>query len=173
MTSQLDDQKLMTSNRSITDRNTLNLERYVPALVTFLANKLSSGASACYRKHFGVGVVEWRLLAMLAVEANITANRICEVVGLDKAAVSRSLKQLEDAGYVAFSKDESDGRRTLVALTPSGKSLHDRIIKVALKREQLLLGDITDEELNLLVNLLLKMNERVRLVNAYDPQKES
>lgn len=162
----------MITNRSITARNTLNLERYVPALVTFLANKLSSGASACYRKHFGVGVVEWRLVALLAVESNITANRICQAIGLDKGAVSRSLKQLEEAGYVAFSKDESDGRRMLITLTPSGKCLHDRIIKVALKREELLLGDFSDAELDTLVDLLLRMNERVGLVNAYDPKNE-
>ncbi|GGO76437.1 transcriptional regulator [Marinobacterium nitratireducens] len=162
----------MNTSRSIsTDRNSLDLERYVPALVTSLANKLSSGASACYRKHFGVGVVEWRLLAMLAVETNITANRICQVIGLDKAAVSRSLKQLEESGHVLFSKDLEDGRRVLVALTPEGKCLHDRILKVALQRERLLLGDFTDEECDALVNLLLRMNARVGLVNSYDPER--
>ena len=87
----------------------LDLKVYVPALVTFLANKLSSGASNCYRKHFNIGVVEWRILALLRVERSITANRICQVIGLDKAAVSRALKSLHKRELVLFAKDEQDG----------------------------------------------------------------
>ena len=58
----------------------LNLSRYVPGLVTFLANKLATGASQCYRKHFGIGVVEWQMLSMLAVESGITANCRCGAI---------------------------------------------------------------------------------------------
>lgn len=159
----------MTTDTSLSERNQLDLERYVPALVTFLANKLSSGASACYRKHFDIGVVEWRLLALLKVETNITANRICQVIGLDKAAVSRALKILKERNCVSFVKDVNDGRSTLITLTPSGEDLHDQILKVALKREELLLGDLSKSELDSLINLLQKVNARVGLVNAYDP----
>ncbi|MEH6367507.1 MAG: MarR family winged helix-turn-helix transcriptional regulator, partial [Pseudomonas marincola] len=95
----------------------LNLERYVPALLTFLTNNMSSGASACYRKHFGIGIVEWRVLAMLAVEDHISANRIVQVIGLDKGAVSRSLQMLEREGFVSTEVDSKDARRHTVTLT--------------------------------------------------------
>lgn len=58
------------------EKNRLNLQRYVPALVNALSNKLSSGASKCYRKNFSVGIIEWCVMAMLKVESDITANRI-------------------------------------------------------------------------------------------------
>ncbi len=35
---------------------TLDLERYVPAFVTFIANKLSRSATAFYQRRFGVNV---------------------------------------------------------------------------------------------------------------------
>lgn len=63
----------------------LDLERYVLALLVFLANKLTSGASTLLRRHFGVGTTEWRIMALLAIEPWITANRICKVIGFDKA----------------------------------------------------------------------------------------
>lgn len=107
----------------------LNLSRYVPGLLTFLSNKLATGASHCYRKHFGIGVVEWRVLSMLAVENHITANRICQVIGLDKSAVSRSLQSLEAAGYVSGQVDTVDARRYTVSLTDNGQALHDRVLK--------------------------------------------
>ncbi|UTW12224.1 MarR family winged helix-turn-helix transcriptional regulator [Marinobacterium rhizophilum] len=149
----------------------LDLDRYVPALLTFLSNKLSSGASACYRKHFGVGVVEWRVLALLAVENGITANRICQVIGLDKSAVSRALRLLEDAGHVKTEADPADARRVIVHLTSQGRTLHNRILRVARAREQRLLDDFTADEVDTLVDLLQRMNSRVQLVNSYDPSK--
>ena len=79
--------------------NALDLENYVPAFLTWIANKLSSSASLIYRRRFGVGIVEWRIMALLAVEPWITAGRICEVIGLDKAGVSRSVRFLLDKGF--------------------------------------------------------------------------
>src|SRR5258708_10049605 len=63
---------------------TLDLERYVPAFVTFIANKLSRSATAFYQRRFGVNVTEWRMMSLLAIEPGITASRICYVIGFDK-----------------------------------------------------------------------------------------
>jgi DNA-binding MarR family transcriptional regulator len=151
----------------------LNLSRYVPGLLTFLANKLATGASYRYRKHFGIGVVEWRMLSMLAVENHITAGRITQVIGLDKSAVSRSLQSLEKAGYVSSEVDTIDARRYTVSLTESGHKLHDRVLKVALERERRLLSGLTPEERDALVNLLGRLHSNVDNVNEYDPGKDA
>ncbi|MBB2493546.1 MarR family winged helix-turn-helix transcriptional regulator [Aquipseudomonas ullengensis] len=147
----------------------LNLSRYIPALINLLANKLATGASLCYRKHFGIGVVEWRLLAMLKVENNITANRMSQAIGLDKSAVSRSLQLLEKAGYVSSQVDSQDARRNTVSLSAEGLALHDRVLKVALERERRLLGDLNPEEVDTLINLLGRLQTQVTHVNEFDP----
>ena len=148
----------------------LNLTRYVPALLNFLSNKLSAGASHCYRKHFGIGVVEWRMLSMLAVENDTTANRICQTIGLDKSAVSRSLQSLEAAGHIRSQVDSTDARRYTVSLTDSGKALHERVLKVALERERRLLSGLSASEVDTLVELLGRLHSQVTHVNEYDPQ---
>lgn len=147
----------------------LNLARYVPGLLTFLANKLATGASQCYRKHFGIGVVEWRMLSMLAVENGITANRICQVIGLDKSAVSRSLQALEASGYVGSRVDPGDARRNTVSLTEAGRALHDRVLLVALERERRLLSGLSSEEVDTLIELLGRLHGQVTHVNEYEP----
>ncbi len=151
------------------DSSQLDLNRYVPGLVTFLSNKLSSGASACYRKHYGIGVVEWRMLSMLAVENGISGNRICQVIGLDKGAVSRALHTLETAGYVRSEVDARDARRATVSLTAAGRELHDRVFDTAMERERRLLSDLSPQEVNTLVDLLTRLNAQVENVNAFDP----
>ncbi|NIE72920.1 winged helix-turn-helix transcriptional regulator [Pantoea sp. Ap-967] len=147
----------------------LDLNRYVPGLLTFLANKLATGASYCYRKRFGIGVVEWRMLSMLAVEDHITANRISQVIGLDKSAISRSLQALETGGYVSSQVDKSDARRYAVSLTTAGKQLHEKVLKVALERERRLLSDLSPAEIDLLINLLGRLHSKVSYTNDYDP----
>lgn len=147
----------------------LDLDRYVPGLVTFIANKLSAGASLCYRENFGIGIVEWRVLSMLAVEDRIPAQRICQVVGLDKSVVSRSLALLEKEGLVRADTDSRDARRTVVSLTVAGHAMHDRVFVVATAREKLLLDSFSEEDKNTLIRLLNVMHGQIDKVNAYQP----
>src|SRR3954453_1010350 len=91
-------------------RETLDLDRYVPALITFIANKLSRSATVLYQKRFAVNVTEWRILALLAIEPDISAARIFQVIGFDKGPVSRTLATMEQRGLVAIKADREDGR---------------------------------------------------------------
>jgi len=72
----------------------LDLDQYVPGLLLWLSNKVSSSASAIYHEKFGIGVTEWRVLAYFKIYPWSTASRACELMGLDKGAVSRSIGTL-------------------------------------------------------------------------------
>ena len=154
------------SDQPVPDGGTvLDLTSYVPALLTFVSNKLTRSGSALYRRHFGVGITEWRILAMLAVEPSIPATRICQVIGFDKGPVSRSLAFMEGRGLVTIRPDEADTRRRLATLTPAGRALHDRIIVVALERERRLLSCLTAEQRSTLVEVLNLLHDNLADVN--------
>jgi DNA-binding MarR family transcriptional regulator len=119
---------------------TLDLQRYVPAFVTFIANKLSRSATAFYQKRFGVNVTEWRIMSLLAIEPGITASRICHVIGFDKGPVSRTLALMQKRGLVAIKTGPLDGRSHSISLTPKGRQTHDAVIVAALERERRLLA---------------------------------
>src|SRR3954453_18522185 len=99
-----------TANRDAKVEQVLDLDRYVPALGTFIANKLSRSATVLYQKRFGVNVTEWRILSLLAIEPAISAARICHVIGFDKGPVSRTLAVMEEHGLVTIKPDAHDGR---------------------------------------------------------------
>ena len=103
-----------------TSAHALNLDHYVPAYLTYLAGKISSSASATYRPRFGVGITDWRIMALLASEPWISAGRLCDVIGLDKAAVSRSVRGMKLIGIVDFQWADEDQHRQLIALTRKG-----------------------------------------------------
>jgi len=96
------------AGRSGRAEQVLDLDRYVPALITFIANKLSRSATVVYQKRFGVNVTEWRILSLLAIEPEISAARICHVIGFDKGPVSRTLAAMEKRGLVAIKSGEVD-----------------------------------------------------------------
>lgn len=105
------------------------------------------------------------MLSMLAVEEDITANRIAQVIGLDKAAVSRAVQALIQSEHVAKKVNPSDGRSVTLSLTARGFDLHDRVITVALEREQRLLAGLSPKEIDTLVDLLLRMHGNVSSAN--------
>jgi DNA-binding MarR family transcriptional regulator len=144
----------------------LDLDRYVPALVTFIANKLSRSATVLYQKRFGVNVTEWRILALLAIEPAISAARICHVIGYDKGPVSRTLAMMEERGLVTIRPDKRDGRTHAISLTPKGHVTHDQVIALALERERRLLSCLRNDEREALINLLVRIHGNLDAVTA-------
>jgi DNA-binding MarR family transcriptional regulator len=144
----------------------LDLDRYVPALITFIANKLSRSATALYQKRFGVNVTEWRILALLAIEPAISAARICHVIGYDKGPVSRTLAMMEERGLVTIRPDKRDGRTHAISLTPKGQSTHDQVIALALERERRLLSCLRNDEREALINLLVRIHGNLDAVTV-------
>ncbi len=161
--------KKAATDQSKKKREVLNLAHYVTYFFTVLANKLSSGASRLYLKRFGIGIIEWRVMAMVAIEPDIAPARITQIIGLDKASVSRESRRLEEKGYLAVAEDPSNQRRKLLSLTPLGYELHDRIIQVALERERRLLSDLSPDEVETLVDLLQRTTAKIPHVNEFDP----
>ena len=101
----------------------LDLDNYVPAYLTYLAGKISNSASATYRPRFGIGITDWRIVALLATEPWVSAGRICDVIGLDKAAVSRSVREMKKAGIVDVRSGDDDHHRQIIALSRKGLTL--------------------------------------------------
>lgn len=143
----------------------LDLTRYVPGMLNHLSNKLTNGASVAYRKRFGVGITDSRVLCHLAIAPGSTASAICERTGLDKSAVSRSFDALSLNKHISFPPD-SGRRERFASLTPSGRRLHDKIMAVALERERLLLMPLTATQCKTLLALLNRLLENVDAVDV-------
>jgi DNA-binding MarR family transcriptional regulator len=144
----------------------LDLDRYTVAYLVWIANKLSSGASRNYLRTFGVGVEIWRCLVLLAIHDSIAAQQISQVMGMDKASVSRCFKTMQAKGLIMMGLDASDGRVRIATLTPKGRALHDQILEMALERERALLSVLSDSERETLLRLLKRVHENLPAVEA-------
>lgn len=149
----------------------LDLSRYTPALVTFLVNKISTGSTQIYSELFDISVTEWRIVSLLAVEHPIVAKRVTEVIGLDKATVSRSINRLEKEGYLCLITDENDRRATFIELSEKGIKLHNQVIEIALDREQKMLEPLTKDEIEQFICILNKLNQNIVEMNEESCRK--
>jgi DNA-binding MarR family transcriptional regulator len=154
------------------EREVLDLGGYVPYFLTAISNTWSRSSSRLYLELFGVGVTEWRVISQLAIEPGIAAQRICEVIGLDKGAVSRSVAALVAGGYVAEVADGRDGRRQLLELTRRGYALHDQLIALAIARERMMLEGFTAEERAQFTGFLRRIHARLPELRDFRPAEE-
>src|SRR5918911_3140067 len=76
-----------------------------------------------FERHIGVTRARWHLLKQLFSEAQLSQTALQQRAGVDGAAVTRQMKQLEEAGIVTRRVDPRDNRFTLVSLTPRGRQL--------------------------------------------------
>ncbi len=144
----------------------VDLERYVPAFLTWSANKLSRGASQHYLDVFDVGIETWRCLVLFAIHRSISAQNVSRIIGMDKASVSRCFKRMQARGLITVALDADDGRVRMATLTRKGRELHDQIMGMALAREEALLSVLSAAERDTLVALLKRLHENLPAVEA-------
>ena len=144
----------------------LELDDFVPYYVRAIANRLAQAASRLYQRKFGIGLTEWSCLSTLGKEEEISASRICEMSGFDKALVSRGLGLLEAKGFIQSRPVETHNRKRLIRFTPAGRSLYVEIRELALIREQRLLEGLSPQERSALLASLRVMQRNATKLAA-------
>jgi DNA-binding MarR family transcriptional regulator len=144
----------------------LDLAHHMPFLLSEVARMLSIGASRTFQRQFGLGVREWRVLAILGDQGPVSAAAMVGPAAFDKATVSRAINTLEANGYVERLPDENDGRKQLVRLTASGVKLHDRIVPIAKMRAKVLESALTAQERALFFATIEKLKTQVEWLDS-------
>ncbi|MFC3613719.1 MarR family winged helix-turn-helix transcriptional regulator [Lutimaribacter marinistellae] len=133
---------------------TLSFSRSPTVLITFAGNRFTRAAARHYQEEFGIGAMDWRILVMLTREPGSSVSHAARIIGIDKAAVSRSLRRLETKGYVSSVAQPGDDRRKDWALTDLGRDLHGRILDSALRRQRDLLDGFTPQDVEAFTDYL-------------------
>jgi DNA-binding MarR family transcriptional regulator len=144
--------------------------RSISYLIGAISNILSIGGSRLYRRAYNIGLTEWRLMWVLAIAPRITAQGASQIMGLDKAAVSRAVAALESRELARVTPDPSDSRQRIIELSEAGRELHGRIMIISKERERRLLAPFTKDEIRVLTGLLRRMHANAVNVNAFDPR---
>ena len=138
------------------------LENFLPYRLSVLTNTVSRTLARRYAEPFGVGVLEWRVMAVVGRFAPMSANQVCARTAMDKVAVSRATRALVDKGLLRRQADPRDLRRARLSLSSRGQGIHDDIVVLAEELEAELLVSLSLREQRQLDRLLSKLTGRAR-----------
>ncbi|MFA9200836.1 MAG: MarR family winged helix-turn-helix transcriptional regulator [Cypionkella sp.] len=122
------------------------LADFLPYLLSVTSNAVSTRVAEVYRREFGLRIPEWRVMAVLGDAGARTQRELTAATLMDKVAVNRACRALEDRGLAARSANARDGRSHHLELTPEGRAMHGRIMPLARDMERQLFDGFTPDE---------------------------
>ena len=142
------------------------LSDFVPYLMSITSNAVSGRIAEEYRVRYGLRVPEWRVMAVLGDNGALTQRDLTALTLMDKVAVNRACKELEERGLAAREPNRSDGRSHLLELTPEGIKVHDQVMPLVTEMERRLLERFEPAEVEGFKDMLARIREEVRELNA-------
>ena len=141
------------------DQRRLRLEEFVPYRLSIASNTVSEAVASAYRSLFGLGVPEWRLIAILAERTPVTQLDLGAATRMDKVTVSRAAASLVERGLIRRSPNPGDKRSKLLSLTAEGQALYEQVAPRALAFEDAILQGLSGREVESLKAMLLRIED--------------
>jgi len=123
--------------------------------------RVNNAINTTFDSYISISQSRFEILALIYQETEISQGELQKKVTIDKAAVARHLKQLEDNKIVSRRKKSGDKRIILIQLTDYGRELIQSSQKEKEHFAKELLTDISDTELTILRQVLIQLNENV------------
>ncbi|HYD25481.1 MAG TPA: MarR family winged helix-turn-helix transcriptional regulator [Croceibacterium sp.] len=144
------------------------LNDFLPYLLSITSNAVSGRIALEYRQRFGLSVPEWRVMAVLGDSGPRTQRALTRLTVMDKVAVNRACKVLEERGLASRRPNAHDGRSHLLELTDTGVRMHDEIMPLALEMERRLFANFKPDEIAQFRHLLDRVRGEVDDLDADD-----
>ncbi|CAB3655749.1 MarR family winged helix-turn-helix transcriptional regulator [Paraburkholderia rhynchosiae] len=108
---------------------------------------------------FDVGRDEFNVLSCLASYGSMVARTICDVTGRPKNSISRAVNRLIERNLLKRKTNDSDRRESVLILNEAGRRMYERVLPVAVSRQNLMLDSLSKDEretLDFILNKLMR-----------------
>ena len=140
----------------------LDLKLFFPYQFSILAQQMSEFIAQIYQR-YGLSKMEWRVLATIGQQGDISAREICQFTRFDKMQVSRAIAKLMTSQVLSQQTSEVDRRTIRLTLSDKGQQLYQEIIPLVHSQEKRLLQGLTDAERDQLRSLTLKLSNQLEI----------
>ncbi len=93
------------------------------------------------------------ILLKISTSEGTPATKIAPLMGLESRSLTRSLKNLEEKGYIYKEKDVKDRRSVRIYLTEKGKEKKGKAIETVKTFNQFVKERVPDEKLNTFIQV--------------------
>lgn len=142
---------------SAPEESALHLDSHLPYRLSMASNAVSRLIARAYEDRFGLTVLQWRLICVLAEHGPSPQRTIVARTAMDRATVSRAAQGLVSRRLVARMVNSADSRTHCLALTLEGQRLHADVAPLAMAYEATLLAGLAPQEVRTLRRLLCRL----------------
>ena len=112
------------------------------------------------KEGFDTTIDQFVVMGALIGKDGITQKHICQICCKNESNLARILKGMEDKGFISRKKGK-DARSRNVYLSAEGQELYIALAPIAEKYMAYVLGDLSDEERNMLAKLVLNVRAKL------------
>lgn len=138
-----------------------DISSYSANFSIFALARSHRGLAAQLLRKIGLYPGQEIMLMQLGDQDIQSQNSLGRTLRLDHSTVAKSVKRLEDAGFVIRKRSEEDKRSTNVMLTDQGRQAVNEIAQVWKALEDITLKDISEEELKTFIRISNQMTTNV------------
>lgn len=135
----------------------LPVEQFLTYRLHALHHALNRQAIDILGRVSGLGLPEWRVMALLGTGGTLNATKIGQISAIDKGLLSRTLAALERRGLIVTARDARDRRSVKVALTARGQAVHDKVIPHMQARQRALMAALNRSERSVVFAIIDKL----------------
>lgn len=142
------------------------LADFLPYRLAITSNAVSGLIAGEYHIEFGLKIPEWRVMAVLGDAGPLTQRELVRATVMDKVAVNRACKVLEQRALVARTPNVADGRSHHLELTVAGRDMHAQIWPQAHAMTQRIFDTLSQKDQEKLRAILDKLLASVRKIEG-------
>lgn len=118
-------------------------------------------------KDLDINAAQFHLLFEISYQCNINQEKIAERCNINKGAVARSIKKLEEKNLIKREVDSNNRRQNKVSLTDEGDRVLEKSIEIFNNWENEVFKDYSQEE-----KLLLRKTLKEVVINTIELNEE-
>jgi DNA-binding MarR family transcriptional regulator len=136
--------------------NSSFVDDYLAALLAQASHLISNEFHRIVNQN-GFSISEWRVLASLYDNPNLSIGRLSEITLSKQPTITRLLNRMSSKGFVIKVDHPIDKRVTLVRITPTGEKIVKKLIDLAKDHESKVLSPFGKEHSEALKEVLRQM----------------
>lgn len=134
------------------------MDHSIARMITLLARKSQSYIASALNK-YNITAAEQPFFMAIQHHKGITQEELTALVCVDKAATARTVKSLEEKGFLVRVQDKHDRRQNRIYATDTAIQLAGAVRSELLYFNELLTRGITPEEIDIIFAGLQKMEK--------------
>lgn len=125
--------------------------------ISYLAHAIVLPTYEDVRRDFGLIRAEYHLLLCLAHYPKLTAQDVARMTRRPRNSISRAVHRMLSEGFITRVPDPNDGRQAMLAITPTGRKMHENVAGYLVRREAEILDVLNAHERHQLRKILRKL----------------